>query len=101
VQATRDRRAADRGVTAWARDNGADLRGLAGRITALTDLPVSSQGLVEDLHQALADNDPSALLAPLAATGPSLRPGHPELADQVDALTDHTDRLHRGTTGPA
>ncbi|MET9479392.1 type III effector protein [Streptomyces sp. NPDC006638] len=100
VRATRDRRAADRGVTAWARDNGADLRGLAGQITALTDLPVSSQGLVDNLHQALADNDPTTLLAPLAATAPSLRPTHPELADRVDALTDHTDRLHQGTTGP-
>ncbi|MEV7519323.1 hypothetical protein [Streptomyces sp. NPDC091371] len=44
VQATRDARAADRTVTAWARDNAADLRRLAGRITAPTGLPAGAEG---------------------------------------------------------
>lgn len=43
VQATRDRRAADRTVTDWARANAADLRRLAGQITALTDLPAAAR----------------------------------------------------------
>lgn len=96
VQATRDRRAANRSVTAWARDNAADLRRLAGQITALTDLPTPSRDLIRDLHQALADDDPATLLAPLAATRPHLRPGHPELADRIDALTDHAHHLRHG-----
>lgn len=43
VTATRNRRAADRSVNAWARDNAATLRRLAGQITALTDLPARSR----------------------------------------------------------
>lgn len=39
VQATRDRRAANRTVAAWARDNAADLRRLAGRITSSPAFP--------------------------------------------------------------
>ncbi|QIQ06359.1 hypothetical protein [Streptomyces liangshanensis] len=99
VQATRDRRAADRNVTAWARDNGADLRGLAGQIIALTDLPASSEDSIHRLRQALADSDPSTLLVPLAAAAPHLRPRYPELADRLDALTDHTRRLHGAQRG--
>jgi hypothetical protein len=38
VQATRERRAAERATATWARRNAAGLRGIAGRITALTDL---------------------------------------------------------------
>lgn len=38
VKAVRDRRAADRTVTAWARTNAVDLRVLAAQLTALTDL---------------------------------------------------------------
>lgn len=43
VQATRESRAADRTHTAWARDNAAALRRLAGQITALTDLPTAAR----------------------------------------------------------
>ncbi len=39
VQATRERRAAERTSATWARRNAADLRRIAGQITALTDLP--------------------------------------------------------------
>ncbi len=42
VRATRDRRAGDRSITTWARENAADLRSLAGRITALADLPAAA-----------------------------------------------------------
>lgn len=39
VTATRQARAAERSTATWARSNAADLRRLAGQITALTDLP--------------------------------------------------------------
>lgn len=98
VQATRDRRAADRSVSAWARANAADLRGLAGRITALTDLPAAARTPVVELTTALADDDAAALIAPLADTHAYLTPGHPEIAARVDDITRHTDGLRRKST---
>ncbi|MBP2583165.1 hypothetical protein J3A78_003643 [Streptomyces sp. PvR006] len=89
VQTTRDRRAADRTVTAWARSNAADLRQLAGQITALDTLPPDTQA---DLSAALADSDPTQLLEPLARTHTHLTP-HPDLATRVDNLTRHTEDL--------
>ncbi|WP_329107150.1 HSP18 transcriptional regulator [Streptomyces sp. NBC_01439] len=97
VQATRDTRAADRSVTAWARDNAADLRRLAGQITALTDLPASSEDAVGDLNLALADNDAACLVRPLTATRTHLRPQNADLAERIDALTRHTDQLRQDT----
>ncbi|MCZ4607590.1 type III effector protein [Streptomyces sp. Lzd4kr] len=93
VQATRDRRAADRTVTAWARANAGDLRQLAGQITTLTDL--SARAPLAELTAALSDNDPATLLAPLADTQPYLASGHPDLAARVDDLTHYTDQLRR------
>ncbi|SFN65796.1 hypothetical protein SAMN04487980_102757 [Streptomyces sp. cf124] len=98
VQATRDRRAADRSVSAWARANAADLRGLAGRITALTDLPAAARTPVVELTTALADDDAAALIAPLADTHAYLTPSHPEIAARVDDITRHTDGLRRKST---
>ncbi|WP_019074550.1 hypothetical protein [Streptomyces hokutonensis] len=95
VTATRDRRAADRTVTAWARANAATLRQLAGQITALPDLPAAARTPLADLTAALADNDPAALVAPLTDTRPYLASAHPDLAAQVEDLTRHTDRLRR------
>ncbi|MFE2856151.1 HSP18 transcriptional regulator [Streptomyces lavendulae] len=95
VQATRDTRAADRTVTAWARDNAADLRRLAGQITSLTNLPISAQDAVSDLNLALADNDAARLLQPLADTRPHLRPEDSALSDHLDALARHADRLRQ------
>ncbi|MFI8290529.1 HSP18 transcriptional regulator [Streptomyces sp. ms191] len=97
VQATRDSRAADRTVTAWARDNAADLRRLAGQITALTGLPAGAEGAIGDLNLALADNDAARLVRPLTDTRAHLRPEDAELAERVDALTRHTDRLRQDT----
>ncbi|QES47265.1 HSP18 transcriptional regulator [Streptomyces venezuelae] len=97
VQATRDTRAAERTVTAWARDNAADLRRLAGQITALTGLPTSAQDAIGDLNLALADNDAARLVGPLSDTRAHLRPEHAELADRIDALTSHTHRLRQDT----
>ncbi|WP_171171445.1 type III effector protein [Streptomyces sp. I05A-00742] len=105
VKATRDRRAAERTVTAWARDNAADLRQLAGQITALTGLPAEARAPIVGLTRALARDDAAHLVGALADTHPHLRRDHPELAARVDALTRHTDRLRqdshvrRGNTG--
>ncbi|MFF4006655.1 HSP18 transcriptional regulator [Streptomyces sp. NPDC001717] len=97
VQATRDARAADRTVTTWAGDNAADLRRLAGQVTSLTGLPVSAQEAIGELNTALADSDAARLLQPLADTRPHLRPQDMELADRIDTLTRHTDRLRQDT----
>ncbi|GGV36468.1 type III effector protein [Streptomyces spectabilis] len=88
VQATRQRRAAARTTATWARHNAADLRRIAGQITALTDLPAAARLPISQLDAALAHDDPSALIRPLNATRPHLTPAHPDLAARLDALTD-------------
>ncbi|MBZ4323796.1 type III effector protein [Streptomyces huiliensis] len=93
VKATRDRRAAERSVTAWARDNAADLRRLAGQITSLPGLPAAAATPIGRLSHALAQDDAAHLVGALADTHPHLRDGHPDLAARVDAVTRHTDRL--------
>ncbi|MEU6222518.1 type III effector protein [Streptomyces sp. NPDC047042] len=93
VRDTRDRRAAARTVTTWARANAADLRQLAGQITALTDLPAAARTPLAELTAALADNDTAALVAPLTVTGTYLASAHPDLAARVDDITRHTTRL--------
>ncbi|GHB52368.1 hypothetical protein GCM10010347_22820 [Streptomyces cirratus] len=95
VQAVRDRRAADRTVTAWARDNAAGLRRLAGQVTALTDLPASADRQLGELNQALARDDAAHLVRPLTDTRRHLRPEHSELADRIDEMTRHTHRLRK------
>ncbi|MFF6984382.1 type III effector protein [Streptomyces sp. NPDC008343] len=87
VQATRQARAADRTTATWARRNAADLRRLAGQITALTDLPDAARLPVSELHTALAQDDPADLIAPLTATRPHLTTTHPNLAARLDTLT--------------
>ncbi|MFE9497456.1 type III effector protein [Streptomyces collinus] len=86
VQATRERRAAQRGTSAWARRNAADLRRIAGQITALTDLPAGARQPLRQLDQALGQDDPTALLPPLRATRSHLT-AHPDLAARLDTLT--------------
>ncbi|MGW4048955.1 type III effector protein [Streptomyces sp. NPDC004721] len=87
VTATRQARAADRNTATWARRNAADLRRLAGQITALTDLPPAARRPLNELHAALAHNDPADLIAPLAAARPHLAAAHPDLAARLDTLT--------------
>lgn len=96
VRAERDRRAGHRAVARWANDNTADLRRLAGQITALTDLGAGATGALGRLHDALADPDASALPGLLAATGRHLD-DHPELAAQVDGVVAHTDEVRQQT----
>ncbi|MFD8754072.1 type III effector protein [Kitasatospora sp. NPDC059577] len=93
VRAARDQRAADRAVTTWARDNAADLRRLAGQISALDGLASSAAPAVQRLLDALGHPDPARLLAPLAGTRPLLEADHPTIADRLDALTARTEQL--------
>ncbi|MDJ0347057.1 type III effector protein [Streptomyces sp. H10-C2] len=95
VQATRNRRAADRTITTWARDNAADLRQLAGQVTALTDLPARAETQLTD---ALAHNDAVHLLEPLADARTHLQANHHDLADRIDTITDHTDQLRQNAS---
>ncbi|MEC4576490.1 HSP18 transcriptional regulator [Streptomyces virginiae] len=97
VQDTRSTRAADRSVDAWARDNAADLRRLAGQITALAGLPAGAEAAIDDLNQALGHNDTARLVRPLTGTRPHLRAEDADLAERIDALTRHTDQLRRDT----
>ena len=100
VQAVRDQRAADRAVAAWANDNTADLRRLAGQITALTDLGDAATNDLTHLHHALGHADATTLPDLLAATHQHL-PEHPDLAAQVDAVTTRTDQIRHRRQGGA
>ncbi|MFF1510088.1 type III effector protein [Streptomyces sp. NPDC058326] len=104
VQATRDRRAADRSVTAWARGNAAELRRLAGQITALDTLPAATR---DALSEALAESDAALLVEPLTRTLTHLAGPHPDLAERVGTLTSRTahlrhesDQRRSGTAAP-
>ncbi|MEU3571378.1 hypothetical protein AB0E96_23575 [Kitasatospora sp. NPDC036755] len=92
VKAVRDRRAADRTVTAWARDNAAELRVLAAQIT-MTALAPDARPAQAALTAALGATDPADLMEPLAAVRPHLGTGHDDLATRLDVLTHHTARL--------
>ncbi|MEY9966591.1 hypothetical protein ABIA33_004656 [Streptacidiphilus sp. MAP12-16] len=98
VQATRERRAADRTIAAWARANAADLRQLAGQITALTDLSAHADTPLTKLAAALADNDAANLIDPLADTHQHLQATHPHLAARIDTITRHTDQLRHNNS---
>ncbi|MFH8978761.1 type III effector protein [Streptomyces sp. NPDC017890] len=90
VQAARDRRAADRTVTAWARGNAGDLRQLAGQVTALTGLPAEAR---TPLLQALGQDDAGGLIGPLARARDHLAADHTELITRIDALTRHAEQV--------
>jgi hypothetical protein len=95
VQAARDRRAGDRAVADWARDNAADLRRLAGQVAALDGLDSQTQASVDAVHDALGDNDSAALLAPLAEAGPHLSKDHPALADRISEIGARTGEVRQ------
>ncbi|MFF7256186.1 HSP18 transcriptional regulator [Streptomyces microflavus] len=97
VKATRDRRAADRTITTWARENAADLRSLAGQVTALTGLPAAAGPPLNHLRRALAADDAALLVAPLAAVRPHLPSGQRQLTEGIDSLTHRTGELREDT----
>jgi hypothetical protein len=94
VQAERDRRAGQRAVIRWANDNTADLRRLAGQITALTDLDADADDTRARLHDALGDPDASALPDLLAAIQRHL-PHHRGLTDEIDTVTARTEQIRQ------
>ncbi|MEJ3746429.1 hypothetical protein WEI85_24460 [Actinomycetes bacterium KLBMP 9797] len=95
VQAVRDRRAGDRAVTAWARAHGADLRQLAGQISALTDLAPAAQPDLDRLHDAVGTDDPTGLIPLLTATHEHLPDTHQGLANRVAGVTRDTDQARQ------
>jgi hypothetical protein len=97
VQAERTRRAADRAVAAWARENSGALRRLASQISALEGLGGPAQQHVDLVHRALAGDDAAALLSPLADTQLHLQATHAGLAEEIRSVTEHTERLRRDT----
>jgi hypothetical protein len=87
VRAERYRRAGDRAVAGWARENSATLRELAGQVSAATG--------PGDVRDALADDDPTALLSPLADAQAGLETDHSALAARIDSITEHTEQLRK------
>lgn len=65
VTATRQARAAERATASWARANAAELRRLAGQITALAYLMPEARSAQAALHAALGAADAADLIAPL------------------------------------
>jgi hypothetical protein len=94
VQAERDRRAGERAVNRWANENTADLRRLAGQITALTDLDEAAGPAVARLHRALGAPDATALPVLLAGVRQHLH-DHPELTGQVDSVSASTAQIRQ------
>jgi hypothetical protein len=96
VQAARDRRAGDRAVATWARANAAELRRLAGQISALSDLSGAGRRHGRTLHAALTTDDPAQLIEPLGDLTGHLG-HHTELAAEVDAVGRKVSRVRRET----
>jgi hypothetical protein len=97
VRAQRDRRAGDRAVAAWARDNAAVLRQLAGQVSSVRGLSDHAQHHVDLVSQALSKDDPASLLPPLADTHPHLTATHAGLAARVRSLTDQATQIRHTT----
>ncbi|MFE5634009.1 type III effector protein [Streptomyces sp. NPDC056543] len=95
VTATRQARAADRATATWARANAADLRRVAGQITALAHLGPDARSAQAALHAALGAADAAELITALAGMRPHLDARHTDLAASLDALEDR-----RTTTAP-
>ncbi|MFJ9113356.1 type III effector protein [Streptomyces sp. NPDC102283] len=86
VAATRQARAAGRATAGWARANAAELRCLAGQITALAHLAPDARSAQTALHAALGTADAAELIAPLDGMRPYLDARHTGLVASLDAL---------------
>ncbi|WP_037826927.1 hypothetical protein [Streptomyces sp. NRRL B-1347] len=94
VTATRQARAAERASATWARAHAADLRRLAGQITALDHLAPQAHSARAALDAALGATDAAELIAPLDGMRPYLDDRHTHLVERLDALDNQ-----RTTTG--
>ncbi|WP_172384148.1 type III effector protein [Streptomyces sp. MNP-20] len=88
VTATRQARAAERATATWARANAADLRRLAGQITALDHLAPQAHSAQAALDAALGATDAAELITPLDNMRPYLDARHTHLVERLDALDD-------------
>lgn len=96
VAAERGRRAGERAVASWARQNSASLRRLAGQVSALGGLDDAGKRSADRVADALGDQDPATLLRPLDDARRHLTSaGHDGLADQLATVVEQTDRLRR------
>lgn len=97
VQAARDERAGDRAVAAWARANASELRQVAGQASAVTGLGAAARRRAKALASSLTEDDPTALLAPLAEIHGDLVDDHAPLAARIDAFDRKVRRIRRDT----
>ena len=97
VRAARDERAGDRAVAAWARENAAELRQIAGQVSALTGLSTRGRRGARNLADSLTEDDPVSLLEPLADMHDHLVEEHERLAERVDAVDRRVRRVRRET----
>ncbi|MEV0074486.1 MULTISPECIES: HSP18 transcriptional regulator [unclassified Amycolatopsis] len=93
IDAQRDRRAGDRAVSEWARRNAVVLRQLAARITVAEGMSAAGRRAAAGVAQALAADDASALLEPLAAARRHLVAGHADLAGSVGDIGAESGRV--------
>lgn len=97
VRAERTRRAGERAVNTWARDNSSTLRQLAGRVSATTGLSESGQASTGQVRTALGSNDAADLLAPLADAREHLLTDHAGLAAEILDVTEMSSAVRRET----
>lgn len=87
VAAERGRRAGERAVASWARENSASLRSLAGQVSAITGLDTAK------VTEALGEQDPATLLGPLDEVRRHLKPDHGDLAQRISEVSQRTGEL--------
>ncbi len=95
VDTTRDQRAGDRAVAAWARENSAELRQLAGQVSGLADLRPAGRRDADRVHAELAGDDTATLLEPLTTMRAHLTDGHADLADRIGVLARDAEARRR------
>ncbi|WP_432874926.1 hypothetical protein ACQPYH_23095 [Kribbella sp. CA-245084] len=98
VDAARNQRSGERAVADWARVNAARLRQLAGQITALSadaarSVSGDARAAIDRVRDVLGSDDAARLVEPLSDAARSLRTTHPDLADQINTLTQTTDEI--------
>lgn len=95
VDTTRDQRAGDRAVAAWARENSAVLRQLAGEVSGLDDLTPAARRDADRVHDELGGNDTATLLEPLTTMRSHLTDGHAELAERIGVVAQDAENRRR------